>query len=518
MLFRLQQNRKASITRMSEGRASRVYFELRRRIVMNELAPGTAVTELGVGSELGCSQASVREAMLRLQGEGLVLRSGRQGTTVTELDADTAAEMLDLRRRLELRGVRRAVRRVGPADLTELRGILELMERAGKAGDAWGVVQRDMEFHLALFAVSGLYALAPVLERCILHTYRVRLWSPWRHRPLANAPQNHREILLALEGGDITRLTRSLGTHLDTTVDRAVEQVNHAVHPEMEEILAEMRLPGAPAWEEMPLLEGRALFRAGQQAWNADPPACARREATIGGVPCRVLNETPDRPTIVFVHGGGWTFGSPDTYDRFARVLALAAGMTVVMPDYRLAPEHPCPAAIEDVIAVWRALPAGRKVLCGDSAGANIALAVAQLGDVAGVRPDMLSLWYGCYAPIFDTRSHREFGGRDPGYGLTSARMRWYWDNWLGSAKDPRAAPLDGPIDRLGPAHLVAAGLDCLRDDTLILSGKMAAAGVPYRLDVVPGVVHGFLGMTARLGPARETLEMIASEIRKTVN
>ncbi len=499
---------------MAEGRASRVFSDLRRRIVMNELAPGTVLTELGVGAELGCSQASVREALLRLQGEGLVLRAGRQGTKVTDLDADTAAEMLDLRRRLEMRGARRAARRASPEHIAALRTIVARMETAGLAGDAWGVVQRDMEFHLALFESSGLYALGPVLERCMLHTYRIRQWAPWHHQPLVHTAQRHHELLLALEGRDATRLVYELGVHLDTTVDRSIDHMERAVHPEMAPILAEMRAAPAPQYDEMALADARASVARAQAVWNVDLPPCSRRDLLVGGVPCRLLNEKPgEKRTIVFVHGGGWTFGSPDLYDRFGRALALAANLPVLMPDYRLAPEHPCPSAIEDVLAVWQALPPGPKVLCGDSAGANIALAVAQ----AGVRPQMLSLWYGCYTPIFDTRSHREFGGTEPGFGLTSARMRWYWENWLGSAKDPRAIPLDGPLDRLCPVHLVAAGLDCLRDDTLILSGKLVANGVPYRLDVVPGVVHGFLGMTARLGPARDTMAMIGSEIRKVL-
>jgi len=196
--------------------------ELRRRIVMNELPPGALLTELGLAAELGCSQATVREALLRLDGEGLVLRAGRQGTTVTDLDADTAAEILDLRRRIELRGARRTARRVVSGDIAALRRIQAAMEQLAAAGDAWAVLERDMDLHLALFRLSGLHAMVPILARCMLHTHRFRLWAPWHQRPLGETARRHRPMLDALASGDGAALARELGQHLDTIVERGV--------------------------------------------------------------------------------------------------------------------------------------------------------------------------------------------------------------------------------------------------------------------------------------------------------
>jgi DNA-binding GntR family transcriptional regulator len=207
---------------MPEPRASRVLSELRRRIVMNELMPGAVLTELGLAADLACGQSSVREALLRLEGEGLVLRNGRQGTTITDLDVDSASEMLDLRRRIELRGARRAVRRVSAGDLAALRAIQERMEHAAAAGDAWAVLECDMDLHLALFRVSGLHAMRPILARCMLHSHRFRLWAPWHHRSLAETALRHRPILAALATGDAAGLARELGAHLDTIVERNV--------------------------------------------------------------------------------------------------------------------------------------------------------------------------------------------------------------------------------------------------------------------------------------------------------
>jgi DNA-binding GntR family transcriptional regulator len=204
---------------MPEARASRVLAELRRRIVMNELTPGAVLTELGLAADLHCGQSSVREALLRLEGEGLVLRAGRHGTTITDLDVESAAEMLDLRRRIELRGARRAARRITAGDLALLRALQERMEAAAEAGDTWAVLECDMDLHLALFRISGLHAMVPILARCMLHSYRFRLWAPWHHRSLVETARRHQPILAAVEAGDAAGLVRELGAHLDTIVE-----------------------------------------------------------------------------------------------------------------------------------------------------------------------------------------------------------------------------------------------------------------------------------------------------------
>lgn len=196
-----------------------VLSELRRRIVLNETAPGTVLTELGLATELACSQAAVREALLRLDAEGLVRRAGRQGTAVTDLDADTATEILDLRRRIEVRAARRIARRAGGGDIARLLEQAADMAAAAAEGDLWAVVEHDIAFHLALFRISGLDAMAPILARCILHTQRFKLWAPWHQRPLAETAHRHAPILAALEARDGAALARELGIHLDTMVE-----------------------------------------------------------------------------------------------------------------------------------------------------------------------------------------------------------------------------------------------------------------------------------------------------------
>ena len=285
------------------------------------------------------------------------------------------------------------------------------------------------------------------------------------------------------------------------------------LHPEMTTILEAQRRVMARALESMPIADARAQFVRNNETWNQGAPELASADITLGAIPCRMLGTGTDK-VLLFVHGGGWTFGSPETHDRFARLLAATTGALVIVPDYRLAPEHPAPAAIDDVLSVVAALDTvaasdAKLVLCGDSAGATIALAAALERPARPIA--LLSLLYGCFAPLFETPSQQRNG--DGRYGLSTQRMRWYWSNWLGSASDPRAAPLDADLAGLPRCHLVAAGLDPLCDDSLMLADHLARDGVECRLDIVPGVVHGFLQMTGRLRPARNATAMISAEI-----
>jgi acetyl esterase len=292
------------------------------------------------------------------------------------------------------------------------------------------------------------------------------------------------------------------------------------VHPEMADILRAMQSTPAPDPQTLPIGTARNLFARNAVAWNLPLPPMESRDERLGNVSCRLLLPANRRAgVVVFMHGGGWTFGSPDTHDRFTRLLAQHAGVAIIVPEYRLAPEHPCPAAIDDVLAVITGLDAlpelqGPLVLCGDSAGANIALATA-LALPPG-RVDALSLLYGCFAPIFDTESHRENG--DGRFGLGTARMRWYWNNWQGPVADARASPLHADLTGLPRTHLLAAALDPLCDDSILLAKRLAAFGVPARLDVVPGVVHGFLQMSSQLSPAMQATKTIAAELRAALD
>lgn len=201
-----------------------VYSTLKKRILLNELGPAAPLTELGLAQDMGFSQGTVREALLRLQEDGLVIRSGHRGTSVTPLDADAAVEMLALRRRLEMRAAPRAAANLDDSTLRRLEAIQAQMDAAATRDDVYAVIELDTEFHMAIFRLSGLLALEQILHRCILHSHRQKLWEPRHRRPLAETAGRHRPIIAALKQGG-AELAAALGLHIDTIVDVAPERI-----------------------------------------------------------------------------------------------------------------------------------------------------------------------------------------------------------------------------------------------------------------------------------------------------
>ena len=201
-----------------------VYGIVKRRIILNELTPETVLTELGLAHEIGCSQGPIREALLRLQEDGLVARSGRR-TIVTRLTAEEADEMLALRRRIETRGALKAALHADGQALEDLRGILATMKEAAALGDEYRVIEADKDFHLALFRLSGLDALGQILARCIMHSNRYKLWAPEHRRPLVETARRHDVLYERLAAGDGSGLAAALGSHIDTIVIQGGDEV-----------------------------------------------------------------------------------------------------------------------------------------------------------------------------------------------------------------------------------------------------------------------------------------------------
>lgn len=299
--------------------------------------------------------------------------------------------------------------------------------------------------------------------------------------------------------------------------------VDSVVDPEMMPILNAMRVAGPIDYAALPIAEARAVFDRGCAPWCAlAPEIAAIEDVTLPGVdaPLRARLYRPGEgtlPLVIFVHGGGWTFGSLDSHENEIRHLALASSAAVLAIDYRLAPEHPFPAPLDDVLAAIAAVKGGvlgdridprRFALAGDSAGATLALgALLTLRDQGREMARCAVLFYGCFAPIFDTDSHRRWGNGM--FGLSSDRMRWYWRNFLGGKLEEapvRAAPLNADLAKLPPLYLVAAGLDPLHDDTWLMAERLKQAGVTHQVETVPGVIHGFLRNAPRLAAARRSL------------
>lgn len=288
----------------------------------------------------------------------------------------------------------------------------------------------------------------------------------------------------------------------------------------------------------LPPAEGRKLAAEGNRRWNVDLPDMARStelkapaDAALDTpqIRCRLHVPHASRPgLILFVHGGGFSFCSPETHQRCARLLAEESGLAVLLPDYRLAPEHPFPAGLMDVCATIRALPRLREdaglgegplFLAGDSAGANLALCTMLHEMRADRRVDAQGalLFYGNYDADFESPSFRFFA---EGPGLTRAKMQRYW-NFYVSDRDMRHDALACPVHAtpeelaaLPPLHLMAASVDPLLSDTLRFEECLAAAGRGERATITPGVIHGFLQMSNELPEAREAIAAAGRFVR----
>ncbi|MBK4217677.1 alpha/beta hydrolase [Paracoccus caeni] len=230
---------------------------------------------------------------------------------------------------------------------------------------------------------------------------------------------------------------------------------------------------------------------------------------------------TPDnaRPGyILYLHGGGWALCDTVTHAAVMTDLAATSGLTVAGADYPLAPEHPYPQALDMLAETAARLaaenPGAPLVLAGDSAGANLALGLAaRLRDAGSVRVDALVLFYGCYRRLFDTESHRLYGGGE--FGLTTEGMRVYWDLYLASHSAPAYGDLTKlDVNGLPPCFIGAAALDCLRDDSTWLADRLSAAGIPNAHQSVPAVPHGFLHYTGLYPPAFGLLDAAGQWLR----
>ncbi|MEV4423605.1 alpha/beta hydrolase [Patulibacter sp. NPDC049589] len=234
-----------------------------------------------------------------------------------------------------------------------------------------------------------------------------------------------------------------------------------------------------------------------------------------GPIPARVYRPDGDGPraTLVFLHGGGFALGDAASYDGQVRAIVAALDAVVVSVDYRLAPEHPFPAAVDDALAAtaWAGEHvaelggrADRLAVGGDSAGGNLAAVVAQARRDAGLPLAAQLLIYPVTDPATRYPSHEENG---KGYFLTAADMTWFEQAYAGDQDiaaglaDVRASPASGNLEGLAPAVVATAGFDPLRDDGDAYAAALAAAGVTVRHLQNPSLIHGWLAM-APLSPA----------------
>jgi acetyl esterase len=261
------------------------------------------------------------------------------------------------------------------------------------------------------------------------------------------------------------------------------------VHPQARALI---QPPGPPPWE-IPVDEQRAGHAEGTPAKAGRPrPVGGIEDRAIAGVPCRVYEPFGTAVgTLVHLHGGGWVLGTLDTYDHVARALCAESGARVVSVGYRVAPEDPFPAAVDDAWAVMSALD-GPLAVCGDSAGGNLAAVCALRARDAGVALALQALLYPVCDVAMDTESWRDFA---EGYNLDAGDMRWFWETYLAGADgtSPDASPQRAQDLRgVAPAFVISCSHDVLRDEAEVYAYALRGAGVPVRLDRYEGMVHGF--------------------------
>ncbi len=204
-------------------RADQVHLALRRAVLFRSLVPGDHLLEQTLAAEHGCSQGTVREALLRLAEEGLVERRGYRGTVVTDTSLPEAAGMVRVRLSIE-RGVAHRIA-AGEADLADprLAGILEAMDVAHADGDLYRCSELDRAFHATLAEVAGMGLLRPMLWRCALHIHRYTLGGLEVPRPFfqeAGVGDEHRALLARLSAGDASDAAGAMADHLAQVLRR----------------------------------------------------------------------------------------------------------------------------------------------------------------------------------------------------------------------------------------------------------------------------------------------------------
>lgn len=308
------------------------------------------------------------------------------------------------------------------------------------------------------------------------------------------------------------------------------------LHPEAKAVLqtiAELERGIVPP---VPIAQMRSLMKQRTGRLAANPPRVDRIEnrkieAAAHAIPVRIYYPPASPagralPAYIYFHGGGFVVGDLDMVETICRTICRDAGIVVVSVDYRLAPEHPFPAGLDDAIAAARwvareavalGVDSNRLAIGGDSAGGNLAAAASQaLAADGDVKLQFQVLVY----PVTDlTCGQQSYTDLGTGYPLTADRMRFYISQYLkqpADASSPRASPLLAPtFTGLPPALIIVAGLDPLVDEGLAYANNLRAAGIEAEAVEVPDHPHGFLGWTRDTKAARVMLALIGKRLRE---
>ena len=312
-----------------------------------------------------------------------------------------------------------------------------------------------------------------------------------------------------------------------------------ALDPQVQEVINLVIKSGRPAYHTLSPKDARQLFRETRPASTPTPPEIgAVKNLTADGpggpIPLRVYRPAgvasgASLPALVYFHGGGWVIGDLDTHDVQCRQVTAEAGITVVAVDYRLAPEHKFPAAVDDAWAATRWVVShasalgvdGRRIaVAGDSAGGNLAAVVALLARDAADGP-AIALQVLVY-PVTDLSSEsKSYNDFAEGYMLTRDSMRWFKNHYLksaGDAEDWRASPIRAKsLAGLPPALVVTAGFDPLRDEGAAYAARLTEAGVRVDYVCYGGMIHGFVPMGRLIDTGNRAISHVAASLRQVL-
>jgi acetyl esterase len=300
------------------------------------------------------------------------------------------------------------------------------------------------------------------------------------------------------------------------------------LHPQAEQFLALLRTQRQPPMETIPIERSRLalLMTSGLARGCPTVEKLEDRQIDGPGGPLRIRIYTPQGTgpfgAALYFHGGGWVLNNVDTHDDLVRRLTAASGCVFVSVDYRLAPEHPYPAAIDDGYAAleWVAHHAAelhvdpaRIAVSGDSAGGNIAAVLCLMArDRNGPRVSQQVLIYPITDCDFDRPSYRD---NAEGYFLTRAQMQWFWNLYLPDAAqrtEPYASPLRAKsLAGLPPALVLTAEYDPLRDEGEAYAAALQAAGVPVTLHRYDGLIHAFMKRVEVFDAAHDAIARVAA-------
>jgi acetyl esterase len=311
---------------------------------------------------------------------------------------------------------------------------------------------------------------------------------------------------------------------------------DRTLDPAAKRVLELIRESGHPPYEALTPAQARQIVRDSRSLVSPEPPEVATVQdlfapGVAGPIPLRLYRgqhatQNP-MPALVYFHGGGWVFGDLDTHDVVCRIQANGGPFTVISVDYRLAPEHHFPAAVEDAWAATRWIAANacrlgidpaRIAVGGDSAGGNLATVVALTARGQRLALAAQVLFY----PVTDLgMRHPSYAKIASGFPVSASTMQWFKNHYLGSVEDQldwRVSPLRAEdLGGLPPTFLMTAGFDPLRDEGEAYALRLHDAGVKLTYRLLPGQIHGFLTMGRLIPEASAFLDEAAHWLRELV-